>query len=127
MQRLKIAQQIIIVLLLAVLIPFITIGVIIANNSQQMLRRELGYSAKSISQFIGENIEDYLGFSQKKLDYIANALTFMPFAHDKAEFLTLAETNDNDFKTIEIIPLKDIPKDAFLSTKKHQQLKLQVK
>ena len=45
MQRLKIAQQIIIVLLFAVLIPFVTIGLIISNISQQSLRSVLHYIA----------------------------------------------------------------------------------
>lgn len=59
MQRLKIAQQIIIVLFFAVLIPFVTVGVIISNVSQQTVRRELNYTAVGIARFVGDNIKSY--------------------------------------------------------------------
>ena len=97
MQRLKIAQQIIIVLLFAVLIPFITIGLITSNIQQQTLRRELNYSALEMSRTIGENIQSYLYTTQKKLDEAANAITFMPYASDRADFLSEVEQNDKTF------------------------------
>lgn len=59
LKRPKIVQQIIGVLLVAVLIPLITIGLIISNVSQQTVRHELNYSAKMIAKFVGDNIELY--------------------------------------------------------------------
>ena len=53
MKRLKIIEQIIIVLVVAVLIPFITIGIIISNISQQSVRNELANNTSLIAQFVG--------------------------------------------------------------------------
>ena len=80
MQRLKIAQQIIIVLLFAVLIPFITIGLIISNISQQSVRRELNYSALEISRAICENVESYLKSCQDLLNKASDAIRLIPYA-----------------------------------------------
>ncbi len=113
MQRLKIAQQIIIVLLFAVLIPFITIGLIISNIQQQTLRRELNYSALEMSRTIGENVEGYLYSAQNKLNEVASAITFIPYAADRADFLTEIERNDKTFKDIQIVANVDAPKEQY--------------
>ncbi len=117
MQRLKIVQQIIIVLLLSVLIPFVTIGIIIANISQQNIRRELNYSAVEISRSIGEYIENYFDFSQEKLDEIAYAINFIPSLSLKKEYLNKVEKNSTTFNEIKIIQTKDIPEKQFLFNK----------
>ncbi len=59
LKRPKIVEQIIVVLLFAVLIPFVTVGIIIANVSQHSVRRELAYSAKMLAQNTGELILVY--------------------------------------------------------------------
>lgn len=124
MQRLKIAQQIIIVLLFAVLIPFVTIGLIISNISQQSVRRELNYSALEMSRTIGENIQAYLAYSQKKLDEVSSAITFIPYATDRADYLTEIESKDKSFKNFEIVELKDVPKDDYLFDKNESSISL---
>ena len=124
MQRLKIAQQIIIVLLFAVLIPFVTIGLIISNISQQSVRRELNYSALEMSRTIGENIQAYLVYSQKKLDEVSSAITFIPYATDRADYLTEIESKDKSFKNFEIVELKDVPKDDYLFNKNESSISL---
>lgn len=124
MQRLKIAQQIIIVLLFAVLIPFVTIGLIISNISQQSVRRELNYSALEMSRTIGENIQAYLAYSQNKLDEVSSAITFIPYASDRADYLTEVEQKDKSFKNFEIVELKDIPKDEYGFNKDNSSISL---
>ena len=124
MQRLKIAQQIIIVLLFAVLIPFVTIGLIISNISQQSVRRELNYSALEMSRTIGENIQAYLAYSQKKLDELSSAITLIPYATDRADYLTEIESKDKSFKNFEIVELKDVPKDDYLFNKNESSISL---
>lgn len=77
LKRPKIVQQIMGVLLFAVLIPLITIGVIISNISQQTVRHELNYSATMIAQFVGENISLYHQLSQNHAvskDYLEKIL-----------------------------------------------------
>lgn len=124
MQRLKIAQQIIIVLLFAVLIPFVTIGLIISNIQQQTLRRELNYSALEMSRTIGENIESYLLSAQKKLNEAASAITFIPYASDRADFLSEVERNDNTFKDIQIVQNQLVSKETYVFDKSASAIKL---
>ncbi|GBF22643.1 two-component system, OmpR family, sensor histidine kinase KdpD [Candidatus Gastranaerophilus sp. (ex Termes propinquus)] len=103
MKNLKIVQQIIIVLLFALLIPFITIGVIIANVSQQSMRKELTYSAKMISQFTGENIRDYLENAQERLDETTAAIPFFYYAQDTKDYLQQVENNYGLFSDLKIV------------------------
>lgn len=124
MQRLKIAQQIIIVLLFAVLIPFVTIGLIISNIQQQTLRRELNYSALEMSRTIGENIQSYLSTTQKKLNEAASAITFMPYASDRADFLSEIERNDKTFKGLQIFDNSAIPGESYAFNKTESTIKM---
>ena len=124
MQRLKIAQQIIIVLLFAVLIPFVTIGLIISNISQQSVRRELNYSALEMSRTIGENIQSYLEFAQNKLDEASSAITFIPYASDRADFLSEIEQKDASFRDFQIIPLSEVPKERYVFDKSEASINL---
>ena len=75
MKRLKIAQQIAIVLFLSVLIPFITIGLIISNISQQSIRKELKDSATMLSAFLGDSVQNYLKYADEELKQIASAIS----------------------------------------------------
>ena len=113
MQRLKIAQQIIIVLLFAVLIPFITIGLIISNISQQSVRRELNYSALEISRSIGENVESYLKSCQDILNQAADAITFIPYAADRADFLSEVEKKSNGIVSLFVAENTSLLKDSY--------------
>ena len=124
MQRLKIVQQMIIVLLLAVLIPFVTIGLIISNISQQSMRKELNYSAEGISKFVGQNVESYLAYSLSELKGVANALTFIPFASDKADYLTEVENTGGNLKNIQIIDKIAENKQSFDFDKTNSKIKI---
>lgn len=68
MKRLKIVEQIIIVLILAVLIPFTTIGFIINNVSQRSIRYELINSVTMIADFLGNSIENYYKYVKHDID-----------------------------------------------------------
>ncbi len=103
MKRLKIAQQMIIVLILAVLIPSIVIGVVISNVSQQSIRRQFNYSATLLSQFIGESIEQYLENSNEKLRQIADAIPYFYMEADKNDYLNEISKKYGEFKNFEII------------------------
>ena len=52
-------EQIILVLLLAVIVPTAVSAVIINNINQHAVRNELQYSAMSISESIASNIETF--------------------------------------------------------------------
>ena len=122
MQRLKIAQQIIIVLLFAVLIPFITIGLIISNISQQSVRRELNYSALEISRSIGENVESYLKSCQDILNQAADAITFIPYAADRADFLSEVEKKSNGIASLFVVENTSLLKDSYTFDKETSRI-----
>ena len=92
----KIVEQITIVLLFAVLIPFITIGIIISNISQQSMRNELTYSAKMLAQNLGEEIQTYLHDSQKRLDAVAAAIPYFVYAQDAKDYIDEIEKQINE-------------------------------
>lgn len=122
MQRLKIAQQIIIVLLFAVLIPFVTIGLIISNISQQSVRRELNYSALEISRSIGENVESYLKSCQDILNQAADAITFIPYAADRADFLSEVEKKSNGIASLFVVENTSLLKDSYTFDKETSRI-----
>ena len=124
MQRLKIAQQIIIVLLFSVLIPFVTIGLIISNISQQSVRKELNYSALEMSRTIGENVQAYLKSSQDALNQVADAITFIPYASDRADFLSEVERKNSIISNLDIVEKSKVPSEVYAFDKATSKIKL---
>ena len=103
MRRLKIVEQIIIVLILAVLIPFITMGLIINNVSQQSIRLELGNNATLMARFVGDAIESYVIFSQAQLNQMASGFNYIPNAMAKVQYFDEIEAKTKLFKNLDII------------------------
>lgn len=101
-KRLKIAEQIIIVLLVAVLTPLVTIGVIINNVSQQSVRKELKYSAEMISQFVGNMTSAYLYNADNSLSQIAMSLNHFYFKADRQQYLKEITAKNKKFKNLQI-------------------------
>jgi len=102
-KRLKIAEQIAIVLFLAVLIPFITIGLIISNISQQSVRKELKYSATMISGFVGDSVQNYLKYADEELKQIASAISFFYYEEDKNDFLVDVKEKYGKFNNFQFL------------------------
>lgn len=76
-KRLKIAEQIIIVLLFAVLIPMAISGFIINNINQQSMRSQLRDSAVLISKIVSEEIDVFITSSLNELNQIKNSYEFL--------------------------------------------------
>ncbi len=104
MKRLRIVQQIIIVILFAVIVPFVTIGLIISNVSQQSVRRELNYSVTQISKYMAEGIQRYVLSSDKEFSYIAAAIKEMSGESVKNEYLKEIEETSNKYTNLKILP-----------------------
>ena len=113
MKRLKIIEQIIIVLIVAVLIPFITIGIIISNISQQSVRNELANNTSLIAQFIGEATENYVNLSQAQLDQMAAGFNYIPNTMAKIQYFDEIESKTLLFKNLDIIEKEKIPKEKY--------------
>ena len=113
MKRLKIIEQIIIVLVVAVLIPFVTIGIIISNISQQSVRNELANNTSLIAQFIGEATENYVNLSQAQLDQMASGFNYIPNTMAKIQYFDEIESKSMLFKNLDIIEKNKIPKEQY--------------
>ncbi len=110
MKQLKIVEQIIIVLVLAVLIPFITIGIIISNISQQSLRLELASSTSLMAQFLGDSLENYINYSQSQLDQMASGFNYIPLTMAKLQYFDEIEGKTKLFENLNIVEKNKLPK-----------------
>lgn len=110
MKRLKIVEQIIIVLVTAVLIPLVTIGFIISNVSQQSMRSELATSANLISNFVSNAIEGYVNFAQSELNEAATNIRYIPKAEEKTHYFKKIESKKNIFENLSIVEKNRLPK-----------------
>ncbi len=110
MKQLKIVEQIIIVLVLAVLIPFITIGIIISNISQQSLRLELAGSTSLMAQFLGDSLENYINYSQSQLNQMASGFNYIPLSMAKLQYFDEIEEKTKLFKSLKIVEKNKLPK-----------------
>lgn len=113
MKRLKIVEQIIIVLIFAVLIPFVTIGIIISNVSQQSVRHELANNAILMSKLIGAATESYISYSQKQLNQIASGFNFISGDMKKIQYFKDIESKTKLFANLEVVDKKYIPKEQY--------------
>jgi len=103
MKRLKIIEQIIIVLVIAILIPFITIGIIISNVSQQSVRNELANNAGMSAQFIGDSVENYVNLSSNQLNQLARGINYIPDTMSKLKYFAEIESKSKIFKNLDIV------------------------
>jgi len=103
--RFKIIEQIIIVMIFAVLTPMIISGFIINNVSQHTIRRELNYSASMLSEVVVKNLETVFYAAQSELNTITMAIKHFPKSTSRKYFL---ESIRKDSKEINDIVLADI-------------------
>ena len=83
LKRLKIVEQMILVILISVLIPLSTAFFIVNNVNQHAIRNELQYCASMINDIIVQNINAYLGSEKNALKDISYALKFIPQNYKK--------------------------------------------
>lgn len=86
-KRLKIVEQIILVILLAVIVPTTVCAIIVNNINQHAVRNELQYSALSISESVASNIETFSKSGEDELNQIATAIKYLPSLHAKKMYL----------------------------------------
>ncbi len=127
MRRLRIVQQIIIVLLFAVIVPFVTIGLIISNISQQSVRKELNYSTVSTSKYVADSTQRYILSSDKEFSYIATALEDMPTTYLKNKYLYEIENKSKKYTNLAVISSNSDNSDDFEYNPDNKTIKLYAK
>ena len=107
-KRLKIIEQISIIVLLSVFIPMIIAGFIVNNINQHSIRSELGYSVQMIAQTIQDNIISMIEGDNSKYTNMVLALKYIPDEEEQQIFLKDIAVNSDMFKDFDIIHLSDI-------------------
>lgn len=103
LKRLKIVEQIILVLLLAVIVPTTVSAIIVNNINQHAVRNELQYSAMSITESIASNIETFSQSGEDELNQIAMALTHIPSDSAKEIYLKAVLQNSNLLSELNLV------------------------
>lgn len=102
-RRLKIIEQILIVLLFAVLIPMAISGFIINNINQQSMRSQLRDSATLISKMVSEEIDVFWTSTFSELNQINLALDSIPGAGAKKRYLKYVLDNSPEYEDINVL------------------------
>ena len=107
-KRLKIIEQISIIVLLSVFIPMIIAGFIVNNINQHSIRAELSYSVQMIAQTIQDNIISMMEGDKSKYTNMVLALKYIPDEEEQQIFLKDIAVNSDMFKDFDIVHLSDI-------------------
>ena len=103
LKRLKIAEQILIVLFCAVMVPMIVSGLIINNINQHAIRAQLRDSAKLVSSMVSEEIDMFIATTYNELQQVDAVLKTIPASSRQAYLADLK----NNFKQYEDLRLVD--------------------
>lgn len=107
LKRLKIAEQILIVLFCAVLIPMGISGFIINNINQQSMRSQLRDSATLISKMVSEEIDVFLTTSLNELNQINFTLDYLNGTSSKRRYIKNVLKNTPEYEKLTIIESED--------------------
>ncbi|MGN0018041.1 MAG: sensor histidine kinase [Candidatus Gastranaerophilaceae bacterium] len=103
LKRLKIAEQILIVLFIAVLIPMIISGIIINNINQQAMRAQLKNSAVLIANVVSNEIDVFWSTLDSELKQISFTLNNLYSIEQKQKYLDKTRENYKYFSEIQIV------------------------
>lgn len=104
LKRLKIIEQIIIVLLGAVIVPMAISGFIINNINQQSMRYQLRESAVLISKMVSEEMDIFIVSSINELNQIKFAMEYMHRGNwAQKQYLKSVLKNSPEFEALTIV------------------------
>lgn len=95
-KRLKIAEQISIVLIVALILPLVIAGAIIVNTNQIAVRKELISSAEIIARSVANEISALKKFEKRNILYSYEALKRISSPTEKDKFLNFMKVNQPD-------------------------------
>ena len=103
-RRLKIAEQILIVLLLALVLPLVVAAAIIINTNQIAVRKELTSSARIIAHSLADELITLKQFEKNNLFYSAEALKKIP-NNERDEFLKILKSANENIEDVSFVKL----------------------
>ncbi len=101
MKRLKIAEQLLIVLAIAVLLPLGIAGVVVTNVNQHAVRKELQYSATIIADSVYQRLVKSIEEKEQTLAYIAEGLNHVKKWQREKYFSDISAIS-NEIETIKL-------------------------
>ena len=109
-RRLKIAEQIIIVIFFAVFIPMTVSGLIINNINQQSNRLQLREAAIVITNIVSEEIDVFQNSINNELSQIAKTLEYYNSPHKADNYLNTISENMSFYKVLDIVSPNELSK-----------------
>lgn len=107
-RRLKIAEQIIIVIFFAVIIPMSISGIIINNINQQSNRAQLREAAVMIANIVSEEVDVFQNSVRNELNQIVNTLEYYNAPEKAEDYLNTVIKEMKFYKKLEIITPKEL-------------------
>ena len=107
-RHLKIAEQIIIVIFFAVIIPMTISGIIINNVNQQSNRAQLRAAAVMIANIVSEEIDVFVTSVNNELDQLSTTLDYYNSPQKDEEYLEHTKKNLSFYKILKIIPPEEL-------------------
>lgn len=107
LKRLKIVEQIILVLLFAVIVPTVVSAIIVNNINQHAVRNELQYSAMNISESIASNIETFSRSGEDELNQIVLALRHIKSDYAKDVYIKDLLIHSEVLSSLDIVKKSD--------------------
>lgn len=109
-RRLKIAEQIIIVIFFAVIIPMSVSGLIINNINQQSNRSQLREAAVVIANIVSEEIDVFQNSINNELNQISKTIEYYNSPSKTKEYLNTIINNMSFYNELDIINPNDLEK-----------------
>lgn len=102
-KRLKIVEQLIIVVLFAVLIPFTISSFIINNINQQSVRAQLCNTAVIIANSVSDSVDVFQNSILNELEQISMTLNYFHTTNEKLQYLNQVKNSTKLYKDICIV------------------------
>lgn len=102
-KRLKIAEQIIIVSLFAVLVPFTVAGIVINNVNQQSVRAQLCNAATIIANSVSDSIDVFNKTINFVIDELVSDINHIPSNADRSKYLIRVQRNSDFYKQLFLV------------------------
>ena len=102
LKRLKIAEQILIVLFCAVMVPMIVSGLIINNINQHAIRAQLRDSAELVSSMVSEEIDMFIATTYNELQQVDAVLKTIPVGSRQA-YLADLKHNFTQYEDLRLV------------------------
>ncbi len=110
-RRLKIAEQIIIVIFFAVIIPMTISGLVINNINQQSNRAQLRDAAIMIANVVSEEVDVFENSINNELNQIGTTLEYYNSPEKTNEYLKTISENLSFYKELKLVSEEEFKKD----------------